>query len=215
MTEPAPPPVYTRRWIAAAVMVVAALMDMIDATIVNVALPTIRADLGASATQVEWIVTAYLLPFASFLLVAGRLGDALGRRKLFLAGVVTFGAASLLCALAGSPGELILGRALEGAGAAAMTPQVLATFREIFSGEERGAAFGVYGAMAGLAAAVGVLAGGLLTDWLGWRSIFYITVPVAALIVPLTLVLVPETRSAKAKLPSLAGALGLLASLVA
>src|SRR3954469_9108884 len=80
MTEPAPPPVYTRRWIAAAVMVVAALMDMIDATIVNVALPTIRADLGASATQVEWIVTAYLLPFASFLLVAGRLGDALGRR---------------------------------------------------------------------------------------------------------------------------------------
>src|SRR3954466_14525059 len=152
----APPAVYPRRWIAAAVMIVAALMDMIDATIVNVALPTIRLDLGASATQVEWIVTAYLLPFASFLLVAGRLGDVLGRRKLFLAGIVIFGAASLLCALAPSPVELILGRALEGVGAATMTPQVLATFREIFAGEERGAAFGLYGAMAGLAAAAGV-----------------------------------------------------------
>src|SRR3954471_16608318 len=118
----APPAVYPRRWIAAAVMIVAALMDMIDATIVNVALPTIRADLGASATQVEWIVSAYLLPFASFLLVAGRLGDLLGRRKLFLAGVVTFGAASLLCAIAASPAELIFARALEGTAAAALTP---------------------------------------------------------------------------------------------
>src|SRR3954469_19555693 len=108
---------YPRRWLAAAVMIVAALMDMIDATIVNVALPTIRADLGASATQVEWIVSAYLLPFASFLLVAGRLGDLLGRRKLFLAGVVTFGAASVLCAIAASPGELIFARALEGTAA--------------------------------------------------------------------------------------------------
>src|SRR4051794_39453282 len=169
----APPAVYPRRWIAAAVMIVAALMDMIDATIVNVALPTIRADLDASATQVEWIVSAYLLPFASFLLVAGRLGDLLGRRKLFLAGVATFGAASLLCAIAASPGELIFARALEGVGAAALTPQVLATFREIFSGEERGAAFGLYGAMAGFAAAAGVLAGGPLTDWLGRRPGFF------------------------------------------
>src|SRR5918911_3106515 len=171
---------YPKRWIAAAVMIVAALMDLIDATIVNVALPTIRSDLGASATQVEWIVTAYLLPFASLLLVAGRLGDLLGRRRLFLAGVVTFGAASAVCALAGSPGVLIAARAAEGAAAAMLTPQVLATFREIFAGEERGAAFGMYGAMAGFAAAIGVLAGGLLTDGLGWRSVFYINLPVAA-----------------------------------
>src|SRR3954470_2497937 len=97
----APPAVYPRRWLAAAVMIVAALMDMIDATIVNVALPTIRSDLGASATQVEWIVTAYLLPFAALLLVAGRLGDLVGRRRLFLAGTALFGAASLVCAVAG------------------------------------------------------------------------------------------------------------------
>src|ERR687883_215348 len=133
---------YPKRWIAAAVMIIAALMDMIDATIANVALPTIRADLGASATQVEWIVSAYLLPFAALLLVAGRLGDLLGRRRLFVCGV--------------------------------------ATFREIFAGEERATAFGMYGAMAGFAAAIGVLSGGLLTDGLGWRSIFYINLPVAA-----------------------------------
>jgi EmrB/QacA subfamily drug resistance transporter len=206
---------YPRRWIAATVMVVAALMDMIDATIVNVALPTIRADLGASATQVEWIVTAYLLPFASLLLVSGRLGDLVGRRRLFLAGTALFGAASLVCALAGSPGVLIAARAAEGAAAAMLTPQVLATFREIFTGEERGAAFGLYGAMAGFAAALGVLAGGLLTDALGWRSIFYINVPVAVVLVPAALALVPETRSPAARRPSLLGSLGLLASLVA
>src|SRR3954468_11036752 len=114
----APPAVYPRRWIAAAVMIVAALMDMIDATIVNVALPTIRADLGASATQVEWIVTAYLLPFASLLLVAGRLGDLVGRGRLFPAGHGAFGAASLVCAVAGTPAVLIGARAAEGVAAA-------------------------------------------------------------------------------------------------
>ena len=206
---------YPRRWIAATVMIVAALMDMLDATIVNVALPSIRADLGASATQIEWIITAYLLPFAAFLLVAGRLGDLVGRRKMFLAGVVGFGAASLLCAIAASPLELILSRALLGTAAAALTPQVLATFREIFEGEERGAAFGLYGAMAGFAAAVGVIAGGLLTDGFGWRSIFYINVPVAIALIPATLALVPETRSRTAMRPSVAGTLILLGSLVA
>jgi EmrB/QacA subfamily drug resistance transporter len=206
---------YPRRWLAAAVMIVAALMDMIDATIVNVALPTIRSDLGASATQVEWIVAAYLLPFASLLLIAGRLGDLVGRRRLFLAGTALFGAASAVCAVAGSPGVLIVARAAEGAAAAMLTPQVLATFREIFEGEERGAAFGMYGAMAGFAAAVGVIAGGLLTDGLGWRSIFYINVPVAAVLIPAALALVPETRSPTARRPSLLGSVGLLASLVA
>jgi EmrB/QacA subfamily drug resistance transporter len=211
----APPATYPRRWIAATVMIVAALMDMIDATIVNVALPSIRADLGASATQVQWIVTAYLLPFAAFLLVAGRLGDLVGRRRMFIAGVSVFGAASLLCAIAGSPVELIVGRALEGAAAAALMPQVLATFREIFEGEERGAAFGLYGAMAGFAAAIGVIAGGLLTDGFGWRSIFYINIPVSILLIPATLALVPETRSRTARRPSLVGTLVLLGSLVA
>ena len=115
---------YPRRWIAAAVMIVAALMDMIDATIVNVALPSIRSDLGASATQVEWIVSAYLLPFAAFLLVAGRLGDVLGRRRLFLGGIVLFGAASAVCALAVHPARLL--EPVDHAGhAAALQPRQL------------------------------------------------------------------------------------------
>jgi predicted MFS family arabinose efflux permease len=147
--------------------------------------------------------------------VAGRLGDLLGRRRLFVSGVVIFGGASLVCALAGSPVVLIAARAGEGIGAALLTPQVLATFREIFAGAERGSAFGLYGAMAGFAAAIGVLAGGLLTDGFGWRSIFYINVPVAAALIPATLALVPETRSATARRPSIVGSVWLLCSLVA
>ena len=138
---------YPRRWAAAVVMVIAALMDLIDGTIVNVALPTLQRDLHASATQVEWTVSAYLLAFASTLIIAGRLGDIVGRKRMFLCGVAAFGTASLLCAVAQSPGWLIGARALQGVAAATIVPQVLATFRTIFEGKERGAAFALYGAM--------------------------------------------------------------------
>jgi MFS family permease len=125
------------RWLAAAVLMVGALMDLIDVTIVNVALPTIRRDLQASATQLEWVVSGYLLAFAASLIIAGSMGDRFGRKRLFLAGVAVFGTASLCAGLSGTAAELIAARVVQGVGAAAMAPQVLATFRVIFSRQER------------------------------------------------------------------------------
>src|SRR6201992_2562640 len=155
---------YPRRWFAAAAMMAAVLMDMIDVTIVNVALPTIRHDLGASATQLEWVVSAYMLAFATVLITAGSLGDLFGRKRLFLAGIAVFGLASLGAGLSGSAAELIAARVVQGAAAAVMTPQLLATFRTMFAGRERGQAFGIYGAVLGLASAVGLILGGGLTS---------------------------------------------------
>lgn len=211
---------HPRRWLAAAVMIVAALMDLIDATIVNVALPTIQDDLGASATQLEWVVSVYLLAFAAALLTAGRLGDLVGRRRMFLIGVVGFGAASLACSLAPAPGELIAARAVQGAAAAVLVPQVLATFREIFTdGKERGAAFALYGTIGGVATALGLLLGGVLTDadlfgW-GWRTIFAVNVPIAAVVLVAALALVPETRAPSPRRPDMLGTGVLIAALVA
>src|SRR5215475_13501013 len=171
-------------WIAAAVMITGALMDMIDGTIVNVALPTIRRSLQASATQLEWLVSGYMLAFAAALIVAGSMGDRFGRRRVFLFGVGLFGAASLCAGLAGSGAELIAARVVQGVGAACMAPQVLATFRVMFTTtKERGKAFAVYGAMLGFASAIGLVLGGVLTEanlfgW-SWRAVFFVNVPVA------------------------------------
>ncbi len=210
---------YPRRWLAAIVMIVGALMDMIDVTIVNVALPTIRHDLHASATQLEWVVSGYMLAFASALIIAGNLGDLLGRKRVFLIGAGLFGLASLAAGLSASGAELITARVIQGTAAAIMAPQVLATFRVIFSGSERGKAFGIYGAMLGFASAVGLVLGGLLTDanlfgW-SWRSVFFVNVPVAIAALVAGLRLVPETRDPSARRPDLPGALLLAGSLVA
>ena len=210
---------YPRRWLAAVAMMIAVLMDMIDVTIVNVALPTIRRDLGASATQLEWVVSAYMLAFAAALITAGSLGDLLGRKRLFVIGITVFGAASLCAGLATSPGELIAGRVVQGAAAAVMTPQLLATFRTVFDGAERGKAFGLYGAILGLASAVGLLLGGVLTSadlfgW-GWRSVFFVNVPVALISLAASVRFVPETRERSARRPDFVGAVLLTAALVA
>ena len=210
---------YPRRWLAAVAMMIAVLMDMIDVTIVNVALPTIRRDLGASATQLEWVVSAYMLAFAAALITAGSLGDLLGRKRLFLAGIATFGLASLAAGLAQAPGELIAARVVQGAAAAVMTPQLLATFRTVFDGAERGKAFGLYGAILGFASAIGLLLGGILTSadlfgW-GWRSVFFVNVPVAVISLALSLRFVPETRERSARRPDFAGAVLLTAALLA
>ncbi len=208
-------PAYPRRWAAAIVMMTAALMDLIDGTIVNVALPTIRRDLHASGTALEWVVAAYLLAFAATLITAGRIGDLFGRKRLFLAGVTSFGLASFGCGLARNPGELIAGRAIAGIAAAIMIPQVLATLREVFTGKERGAAFGIYGAMGGIATAAGLLLGGALTSadifGLGWRTVFFVNVPVALAAGIAALLVVPETRAASRLGPDFAG-FGLLAA---
>ena len=217
--RPAAPAGYPRRWLAAIIMIVGALMDMIDVTIVNVALPTIRRDLHASATQLEWVVSGYMLAFAAGLIVAGNLGDRLGRKRIFLLGVGFFGLASLCAGLSASGAELIAARVVQGAAAAAMTPQVLATFRAIFAAGERGKAFGIYGAMLGFASAVGLVLGGVLTDanlfgW-SWRSVFFINVPVAVCALIAGARVIPETRDPAARRPNLPGAVLLAGSLVA
>jgi EmrB/QacA subfamily drug resistance transporter len=210
---------YPRRWLAAIVMIVGALMDMIDVTIVNVALPTIRRDLHASATQLEWVVSGYMLAFAAALIIAGNLGDRFGRKRVFLAGVAVFGLASLAAGLSGSGAELITARVVQGTAAAAMAPQVLATFRAVFAGAERGKAFSIYGAMLGFASAVGLVLGGLLTDanlfgW-SWRAVFFVNVPVAACALIAGLRFVPETRDPGARRPDVPGAVLLAGSLIA
>src|SRR5215472_9113589 len=210
---------YPRRWLAAIIMITGALMDMIDVTIVNVALPTIRRDLHASATQLEWVVSGYMLAFAAGLIIAGNLGDRLGRKRIFLFGVAFFGLASLCAGLSASGAELIAARIVQGAAAAAMAPQVLATFRAIFAAGERGKAFGIYGAMLGFASAVGLVLGGVLTEvdlfgW-SWRSVFFINVPVAACALIAGARVTPETRDPAARRPNLPGAVLLAGSLVA
>jgi EmrB/QacA subfamily drug resistance transporter len=211
---------FPGRWLAASVLIVGALMDMIDVTIVNVALPTIRRSLGASSTQLEWVVSGYMLAFAAALIVAGSLGDRFGRRRVFLLGVGVFGAASLCAGLAGTGSELIAARVVQGTAAACMAPQVLATFRVIFATtKERGQAFAVYGAMLGFASAIGLVLGGVLTDanlfgW-SWRAVFFVNVPVAVLALTAGLRLIPETRDQAARKPNYAGAVVLAGSMVA
>ncbi|MFJ8359597.1 MFS transporter [Streptomyces sp. NPDC093984] len=210
---------YPRRWAAAAVMMVAALMDLLDGTIVNVAIPSIGRDLHAAQNALQWLVSAYLLGFAATLIVSGHLGDRFGRRRLFLLGTAGFGLASLGCGIAQSPGQLIAARAVQGVMAAVLLPQVLGSFRTLFQGRERGAAFGMYGAVAGFASAIGLLLGGVLTDadlfgW-GWRSVFLVNVPVAVATFATGLVLVPSTKERSAGRPDVLGSLVLAAGLVA
>jgi EmrB/QacA subfamily drug resistance transporter len=210
---------YPRRWLAAVVMIGAATMDLIDLTIVNVALPTIRADLGASGTQLEWVISAYMLAFAAALIVAGSFGDLFGRKRIFIAGIATFGLASLAAGLAQTPDELIAARVVQGVAAAAMIPQLLGTFRTIFDGEERGKAFSVYGAVLGFASAIGLVLGGVLTEadvfgW-GWRTVFFVNIPVALVSLVAAVRVVPESSDPKAGRPDLVGAGVLAAAIVA
>jgi EmrB/QacA subfamily drug resistance transporter len=199
-------------------MVVAALMDLVDTTIVNVALPSIQHDLHASGAQLEWMISAYVLAIAVTLISTGRVGDLVGRRRMFLTGVGLFAAASLSAALAQRPGELIASRAVQGFAAAIIIPQVLGTFRAAFGERERRSAFATYGVFAGLAAIAGVLLGGVLTSadvlGTGWRAIFLVNVPVAAIVLAAAVPVVPETRASSASRPDLAGNLLLLASLL-
>ncbi len=189
---------YPKRWAAAWVMILAALLDMIDGSIVNTALPSIGRGLHASSAQLQWTVSAYMLGFAATLIIAGHLGDRYGRKKLFLAGVAAFAVASLASAMAPDAGALVAFRAIQGVTAAILTPQILASFRTMFDGEERGKAFALYGAVAGISTAAGVLLGGVLTDWSpfgwGWRTIFVVNLPLAALVLVLGVLWIPSSK---------------------
>ena len=193
------PPLH-RPGLMIAVMTLAALMDMLDITVVNVALPTLRARLHGGPTQLEWLVAGYLLAFGATLILWGRLGDVLGRRRVFLAAVAAFGLGSLGAGVSGSIDVLIAFRVIQGAAAGALIPQVLATYRAHLDHRRRVMAFGVYGAVAGLAAAAGVVLGGVLTQYslfgLGWRAIFLVNVPIAVLVLAVGVVVIPESRPA-------------------
>ncbi|MGW5354615.1 MFS transporter [Streptomyces sp. NPDC004031] len=170
-----------RRWIALAVVMTASFMDLVDATIVNIAVPSIQRDTGAGFSAVQWITAGYALAFAVGLITGGRLGDIYGRKRVFLLGTAGFTVASLLCGLAANPEMLVATRMLQGVTAALMVPQVLSIIHATFSGEERGKVFGMFGAIIGLAAVTGPLLGALLTQWnilgLEWRPIFLINLP--------------------------------------
>src|SRR4051812_15045696 len=160
------------KWDALAVLALAQLMVVLDTTIVNVALPSIQRALHfSSAADLQWVVTAYILTFGGFLLLGGRIADRYGRRLVFVCGVVLFGAASLACGLTNSSGLLVASRAVQGLGAAFMSPAALSLLTVIFTeGEERNRAFGVWAAIAGAGGAIGLLAGGVLTTQLSWRG---------------------------------------------
>ena len=183
-----------QRWTLVAACV-ATFMLLIDITVVNVALPDIARDLDASFTDLQWVVDAYALTLAAFLLTAGSVADLIGRRRVFVAGVGLFTVASVLCGLAHTPLLLNLARALQGVGAAAMFACALALLAAAYQGRDRGTAFGVWGAVTGAAVAVGPLAGGVLTEGIGWEAIFFVNVPIGIGVVVLTLRVVEESRN--------------------
>ena len=188
-----------RKWWTLIAVSVATFMLLLDITVVNVALPSIRRELGASFTDLQWVVDAYTLTLAALVLTAGSLADRLGRRGLFGAGLAIFSVASLLCALAPDPTFLNLARAVQGVGGAVMFAVSLALIAQEFkAGRERGMAMGAYGATIGIAVAIGPLIGGALTDGLGWRSIFYLNVPIGLAAIAITYLRLRESRDPNA-----------------
>jgi len=183
------------RWRALSLVCVAFFMTVLDGTIVTVALPSIRSALRVSDSSLQWVLIAYTITFGGFLLLGGRVADLLGRRRLFMIGVTIFSAASLVCGLANSVGVLIAARAVQGIGAAIVSPATLSIITTTFAeGSERNKALGIWGAMGGSGAAAGVLIGGILTKYAGWEWIFFVNVPVGALVLALTRPIVRESR---------------------
>jgi EmrB/QacA subfamily drug resistance transporter len=182
-------------------------MVVLDIAIVNVALPSIQADLGFSQENLQWVISAYALVFGGFLLLGGRLSDILGRRRIFMAGLVIFSVGSLLCGLAWSDESLIGARAIQGLGAAAITPSALSILTTTFAeGRERNIALGAWGAVGGFGAAAGVLMGGILTDLLSWEWIFFVNIPVGIAGLVLAPILLRESKDAHGQSHDVPGA---------
>src|SRR5881392_3437834 len=184
----------TNRWLVLVIVCLAQFMVILDATIVNVALPSIQRSLHFSDTDLQWVINSYTLMFGGFLLLGGRAADFFGRRRLFLAGVVVFSGASLLNGLASSSEMLIIGRGLQGLGGALVSPAALSIITTTFAeGPDRNKALGVWSAIAAGGAAVGLLMGGVLTDLLSWEWCFFVNVPVGIAAIVAALRLVPNT----------------------
>jgi EmrB/QacA subfamily drug resistance transporter len=185
-----------RRWQALALVCVAFFMTVLDVSIVNVALPSIVSSLNFSQTGQQWVITAYAITFGGFLLLGGRAGDILGRKRMFTVGLALFSVASLVCGLASSTGVLVAARAVQGLGAGVVSPATLSIITTTFEeGAERNKALGIWGAMGGSGAAAGVLFGGILTKYAGWEWIFFVNVPVGALVLSLAPRVVRESRA--------------------
>jgi EmrB/QacA subfamily drug resistance transporter len=210
-SNPAP-----RKWLALALLLGVQFMVVLDLAIVNVAFSAIQDDLGFSQENLQWIVSAYALLFGGFLLLGGRVGDLLGRRRFFLAGLVVFTLGSLLSGLAWSEGALVGSRALQGLGAALITPAALSILTTMFAeGKERNVALGAWGAVGAFGAVAGLLLGGVLTDALSWRWIFFVNIPVGVLGLVLAPLLLGESRDARAKSFDIPGATLVTGGLVA
>lgn len=194
MTDAAPLTRDGSRWWTLGAVCVATFMLLLDITIVNVALPAIQQDLDASFADLQWVVDAYALTLASFMLTAGSLADRFGRRRVFTVGLALFTGASLLCGLSHAPTALNLARALQGIGGAAMFATSLALLAAAFTGRERGVALGIWGATTGASVAVGPLVGGVLVEHVSWQSIFFVNLPVGLAAIAVTLRTVRETR---------------------
>jgi EmrB/QacA subfamily drug resistance transporter len=189
-----------RRWQVLALVCVAMFMTILDVSIVNVALPSIGTHLDFSRENLQWVISAYAITYGGFLMLAGRAADLLGRRSVFIVGLALFTIASLVCGLAPSEGALIASRAVQGLGAAIIAPAALSILMTTFQeGPERNKALGIWGAVGGAGSAVGVLAGGVLTKYLGWEWIFFVNVPVGAAALSLTVPLVHESRAETAE----------------
>ncbi len=188
-----------RKWWTLIAVSVAIFMLLLDITVVNVALPDIQRSLHSSFQDLQWVVNAYALTLAAFLLTAGALADLLGRRRVFVAGLIVFTASSAVCGLSGSPLALNLARAVQGIGGAMMFSTSLALIAQAFRGKERGIAFGVFGGVIGAAVAVGPVVGGVITSGIGWEWIFFVNVPIGVAAVFLTLTQVAESRDPEAR----------------
>ena len=188
------------KWFALALLAAVQFMVVLDIAIVNVALPSIQDDLGFSQANLQWVISAYALVFGGFLLLGGRTADLLGRRRVFMIGLIAFTIGSLLCGLAWSETSLIGARAIQGLGAATISPAALAILMTTFAeGRERNIALGVWGAVGGFGAAAGVLLGGVLTDALSWEWIFFVNIPVGLAALALAPVLLGESRDTRVR----------------
>src|SRR6478735_8096437 len=203
-----------RRWLALALLAAAQFVVVLDASIVNVALPSIGSALHFSQDNLSWVVNAYTLTFGGFLLLGGRVADLVGRRRMFIIGLILFAGASLAGGLAQSDVWLIVARAVQGLGAALLSPAALSLITTIFAeGAERNKALGVWGAVAGSGGAAGVLLGGMLTEWAGWEWVLYVNVPIGVIAALLAPRLLPESRNEGARHFDVAGAVTITAGL--
>jgi EmrB/QacA subfamily drug resistance transporter len=188
-----------RKWWTLIAVSVAIFMLLLDITVVNVALPSIQRELHSSFSDLQWVVNAYALTLAAFLLTGGAIADLIGRRRVFMAGLVVFTASSAVCGLSSSPLMLNLARAVQGVGGALMFSTSLALIAQAFRGRDRGTAFGVFGAVTGAAVAIGPVLGGIITSGIGWKWIFFVNVPIGIVAVLLTLTQVQESRDPDAR----------------